>query len=35
MTPGPRTIRPNQLAVEAVQLMEEYKSPSCSLWTPT
>jgi arabinose-5-phosphate isomerase len=25
MTPGPRTIRPNQLAVEAVQLMEEYK----------
>jgi arabinose-5-phosphate isomerase len=25
MTHGPRTIRPNQLAVEAVQLMEEYK----------
>jgi arabinose-5-phosphate isomerase len=25
MTPNPRTIRPNQLAVEAVQLMEEYK----------
>ena len=25
MTPRPRTIRPNQLAVEAVQLMEEYK----------
>ncbi len=25
MTSGPRTIRPNQLAVEAVQLMEEYK----------
>jgi arabinose-5-phosphate isomerase len=23
--PRPRTIRPNQLAVEAVQLMEEYK----------
>ncbi|MGQ0580138.1 MAG: KpsF/GutQ family sugar-phosphate isomerase [Betaproteobacteria bacterium] len=25
MTAGPRTIRPNQLAVEAAQLMEEYK----------
>jgi arabinose-5-phosphate isomerase len=25
MTPSPRTIRPNQLAVEAVQLMEEHK----------